>query len=202
MSVSEETPCCCRECKVYQSGNIWGTGGLTETSTTLSELCLIVFGTFDACGNEFPPFSTSELKDWIRTGGILCVKTEWPTTCADPGGASSFLAAVGSSMSVGSSPIACQGTEGGYIGSVAQFPVTAGMASTMNSGGFSAPIIGGNAIVTAPFCSVAGRPGGPVLSGEQIGSGAVFIIGDSNLNVPATLINNAVSIQARRGNYF
>lgn len=200
--------CCSKACLCYGSSSIWGDGGLEITSSTnLADLCLIVAGTINTCGNDFPSvsvFPAAAIQAWVTSGGILAIKTEYPPTCGDIPAMNAYLSSIGSNMTVGSERIACGSDSDppGYIGTLAALPVTAGMGATINSGGAAAAISGGTAIVTAPACP-GSFSGGVSLAGEQKGAGVIFLASDSNLDgFTQLIINNAVNIKQNGGNYF
>jgi len=208
LSDDYQNPCCCGgPCENYYSEDsfaLWGSGGLTTTSQDLNEICLMVTGTPNRCGNNTIVFwPLTALADWVAKGGLLFVKAEFPG-CGNLPAMESYLSAIGVDMTFGDEIICCTGGEFGYDASVVSLPVTAGLSSTVHSGGASAAIFGGIPLLTCPACPGTKYGGGVVLAGQMVGKGAVFVSADSNLD-PAEINKitvNAVDIRKSGGSYF
>ena len=210
LSDDYQDPCCCGgPCENYYAEGffeLWGSGGLTTTSQDLNEICLMVAGQTNRCGNNTIVFwPLTALADWVDKGGLLFVKTEYPG-CGDLSAMESYLSAIGVNITFGNKIICCPGGPNGYDASVASLPVTAGLSSTVHSGGASAEIFGGIPILTCPACPTnpSGSPGGVVLVGQMVGRGAVFVSADSNLDISEInkITVNAVNIRKSGGSYF
>lgn len=202
--------CCCVKCKYYYLGSpdatsIWGDPGIeifpgSSVTANLQEICIIICGQPNSCSTEVPPIPGSDLSDWIRKGGIVCVKGEYEG-CGNLSQLNSFLSSIGSSIQQGPGVASCPGPAG-YTGFISSYPVTEGMGSSIQSAGLTGNLIGGNEIITAPSCQNPEYPPGVACAGEQLGRGAVFVVVDSNLSSLAPLAANAVRISKAGGNYF
>lgn len=180
-----------------QNGDaFWGNGSLqpfngVPNDNDLPNIGLIVCGPFNDCGATMTDgiFTRQNIKNWINNGGILCLKTDSVCQNETELAFNQYLMDIGCSMNVRGN-IGCGGAlidpNGGIISSNlaitmnhyldTSLNLTCGLPAAIGSNGNSRSIIGGIPIATVNSCG----SNGVSLAGEQIGDGAVFVIGDGN----------------------
>lgn len=180
----------------------WGNGGLqpfagNPNDNALIGIGLIVCGPFNQCGTTMTDslFTRPAIAAWLNNGGILCIKSDIDLNfCENHAAINQYLANIGSTMSI-SDQIGCDGAWGQpitfnhYVNS--SLAISCGLPSAIGSTGNSASIAGGIPITTVKPC--VGRPAGVSLAGQQIGNGAILLVGDGNMAPLQNLTSNIIN---------
>lgn len=144
-----------------------------QTEDDLYLCSVVVTGRLNFCQSYTLNDSVgSGLAEWVAAGGKYFYQNEFPG-CGSASAASLAMSKAGSSMTAKS--VRVGPTFGNYTAINSGKFCVAGDTYTGNAADSNN---GGVALLTAP---ASDNPSGVVLSGEKVGSGAVFLSGDSNL---------------------